>query len=173
VQFRLVSLITTSHPSDRRRGQERRAGALRALLAGHWWRRRRGGRRSHDAHPAGRDWHAAHWLGVAVLLLLLSFADAILTLTLMRHGAVEANPLMAPLIEGGGPAFAYWKLGLTAAGVVVLTALAHIRLFGWMPTGCVLYLVLLGYVCLIAYEWQLLHHYGTSVVYSGAAVPLH
>jgi Domain of unknown function (DUF5658) len=142
------------------------------LLAGHWFRRRRTERRLEDTHAAGLDWHAPHWLGVAVAVLLLSIADAFMTLTLMRHGAEEANPLMAPLISGGGPAFAYWKLGLTAFGVVVLTILARVRLFRVVPAGCVLYLILAGYICLVVYEWQLLHHYGTDFISYWGPVPL-
>jgi Domain of unknown function (DUF5658) len=136
-------------------------------------RRRRGGRRPDDMHLAGRDWHAAHWLGAAVLVLLLSITDALMTLTLMRHGAEEANPLMAPLIAGGGPAFAYWKLGLTIAGIVVLVVMARVRLFGLIPTGWFLYLAAAGYMVLVAYEWYLLHHYGTAIVSYWRAVPLH
>jgi len=142
-------------------------------MAGHWMRRRRAERRTDEAHPAGRDWHASHWLGASVAVLLLSIADAFMTLTLMRHGAQEANPLMAPLISGGGPGFAYWKLGLTVFGVVVLSILARVRLFGLIPAGWFLYLVLAGYICLVAYEWRLLHQYGTGVVSYWGAVPLH
>ncbi len=135
-------------------------------------RRRRQGRRVTDMHAAGRDWHAAHWLGAAVLILLLSAADAFLTLTLMRHGAEEANPLMEPLINGGGPAFAYWKVGLTAFGVLVLTAMARVRLFGVIPVGWILYLVAAGYIVLVTYELHLLHHYGTDFISYWLPVPL-
>jgi hypothetical protein len=126
-------------------------------------------------HAAGRDWHDAHWLGAAVLILLLSTADALLTLTLMRHGAEEANPFMEPLIAGGGAGFAYWKMGLTAFGVIVLTAMARIRLFGVIPVGWVLYLIAAGYIVLVAYELRLLHlsHlYGTDFVSYWRTVPL-
>jgi hypothetical protein len=111
-------------------------------------------------------------LGAAVVILLLSISDAFLTLTLMRHGAEEANPFMAPLIDGGGPAFAYWKVGLTAFGVVVLTAMARIRLFRLIPVGWVLYLVAAGYIVLVAYELRLLHEYGTDFVSYWLPVPL-
>lgn len=166
------ALISTHDPLNRRSGRERRKRTLHGLLAGHWLRRRREGRRGTE-NAAMLDWHSAHRLGVAILVLLLSVGDAFMTLTLMRHGANEANPLMAPLIEGGGPGFAYWKLGLTAFGVVVLTALARVRLLGVIPAACLLYLVLFGYVGLIAYEWHLLHRYGTDVVSSWGVVPLH
>lgn len=119
------------------------------------------------------DWHSAHWLGVCVLVLLLSILDAFLTLTLIRHGGTELNPFMAPLIDGGGPSFAYWKMGLTATGVLVLTAFAHVRLFGRVPAGCLLYLVLLGYLVLIGYEWHLLHRVETHFVSYRIGHPLH
>ncbi len=169
----VVSSISTPHPIERRSGRERRLQPLRGLVAGHWLRRRHGGRRDDDAHAAARDWHSSHWLAVAVLILALSVVDALMTLTLMRHGAQEINPFMAPLIEGGGPAFAWWKVGLTAFGVVVLTALAHIRLFGRIPAGCILYVVLLGYLVLIAYEWHLLLHPASEFVSSRLSHPLH
>jgi Domain of unknown function (DUF5658) len=142
-------------------------------MAGHWMRRRFGGRRGDDMHLAGLDWHDAHWLGAAVLVILLSITDAFMTLTLMRHGAQEVNPMMAPLIAGGGPAFAYWKLGLTIFGVFVLVALARVRLFGFIPTGWFLYLAAVGYIVLVAYEWYLLHHHATDDVSYWRAVPLH
>jgi hypothetical protein len=130
---------------------------------GHWIRRRRSVRRDGDQHGVAIDWHSAHWLGAGILVLLLSVADAFLTLTLLRHGAHEANPLMAHAL-GAGRAFAYWKLALTSVGVVVLVSLARIRLFGLIPAGALLYLVLACYIGLIAYEWQLLVRLGTDVI---------
>jgi hypothetical protein len=145
---------------------------LHALLAGHWMRRRRDGRRVDDQHAAGLDWHDAHWLGAALVVLLLSILDAFMTITLMNHGAVEANPLMAPLVQGGSAAFAYWKVGLTAAGVLVLTAFARFRLFRIIPVGLVLYLLGAGYMVLIVYEFQMLGRYEAELVSYWRAVPL-
>jgi hypothetical protein len=135
-------------------------------------RRRRSGRRAGESLAAGLDWHDAHWLGAALLVLLLSIADAFMTITLLRHGASEANPLMAPLLQGSGPAFAYWKVGLTAFGVLVLTAFARIRLFRVIPVGLVLYLVGAGYIVLVAYEFQMLQRYAEEFVSYWRAVPL-
>jgi hypothetical protein len=156
-----------------RRGSERRERTLHGLWTGNVLKRRRGGRRDGDAHPAGIDWHDAHWLGAAVLVLLLSVADALLTLTLMKHGAREVNPVMAPLVVGDGRSFAFWKLGLTIAGVVTLVVLARVRLFGLVPAGVILYLVLVAYMVLVGYEWYLLTHGVPSVVSSLSGIPLH
>jgi Domain of unknown function (DUF5658) len=143
------------------------------LWKGNLLRRRRGGRRRGDAHPAGIDWHDAHWLGAAVLVLLLCICDAVLTLTLMKHGAREVNPLMAPLVIGDGRGFTYWKIGLTIMGVVVLVVLARARLFGLVPAGVLLYLVLALYIVLVAYELRLLAQDATGFVSYWLGIPLH
>jgi hypothetical protein len=103
------------------------------------------------------DWFHAQWLGVGIGILLLCATDAILTLTLISHGAVEINPLMAPLVKGSGHSFGYWKIGLTAMGVLVLTLLARVRFWG-KTVGTILYLVLAGYAVLVGYELFLLRN---------------
>lgn len=102
------------------------------------------------------DWHDARWLAVTICILLLSAADAVLTLALIELGATEANPLMEPLVIGSTRSFAWWKLGLTAVGVVVLALLARLKVFGHLPVSAILYLVLALYCVLIAYEFWLL-----------------
>jgi hypothetical protein len=76
---------------------------------------------------------------------------------LISHGADEVNPLMDPLVRGSGHSFAYWKFGLTAVGVVVLTLLARLRYFG-KTVGWVLYGVLGMYCVLVGYELFLLRN---------------
>jgi hypothetical protein len=61
-------------------------------------RRRRPPRRLDDSRYQAVDWHAAHLLAVAIGILLLSVADAFMTVTLLSGGAVEVNPVMAALI---------------------------------------------------------------------------
>ena len=84
-------------------------------------------------------------------------ADALLTLTLISHGATEVNPFMAPLVSGSGRSFAFWKVGLTAMGVVTLTLLARLRVRGQL-VGHLLYLALGGYIALVSYELYLLRN---------------
>ena len=103
------------------------------------------------------DWFHPQWLAVGITVLLLSVADAILTLTLISHGATEVNPLMDPLVRGSGRGFAYWKIGLTATSVVVLILLARLRIWG-RAVGNVLYVAMLGYVALVVYELILLRN---------------
>ena len=70
---------------------------------------------------------------------------------------------MKPLVAGSGHWFAFWKVGLTTAGVLVLVQLSRHRLFGWFRVGILLYIVLALYAGLVAYEWSLLHRIGAQV----------
>lgn len=142
--------------SDRRRPADRRKRTLRALIYGSFNPRRLGSRRDGEQSFAAVDWHHPQWLAVAVLTLLMCVADALLTITLLQRGAYEANPLMAPLVDGSPLAFAGIKFGLTASGLVVLILLARVRLFRNVPVAFVLYGVLVAYAVLIGYELWLL-----------------
>jgi hypothetical protein len=141
---------------DRRGAADRRKQSLRALFYGSFNPRRRGSRRNGERRVAGVDWHDPQWLAVAMLIVLFSCVDAFLTLTLIDHGAYEVNPLMAPLVGGSALAFAMVKIGLTAGGVVLLTILARMKVFGRVPVSLLLYTVLLGYGVLLVYEFRLL-----------------
>jgi hypothetical protein len=142
---------------ERRAPQERRRSVLRALWHGNFARRRVAPRRHTERHVVVTDWFQSHWLAVTMLILLLCSADALLTLTLIARGGQELNPFMDPLVQGSGHAFAIWKFGLTALGVVILTLLARLRVFG-RAVGTVLYMVLGMYVVLVGYEVFLLQN---------------
>jgi Domain of unknown function (DUF5658) len=139
-----------------RRRTERRTRVLRALLHGSVHPRRRGPRRAGEHAFGTVDWHHPQWLATAMLIVMLCTADAFLTLVLLERGAYEINPVMRVLLLGSGLAFAVVKIGLTAAGVVLLTLLARIRAFGRISVGALLYGVLAAYALLVAYELRLL-----------------
>jgi hypothetical protein len=102
------------------------------------------------------DWHEPHLMFLAIVILLLSMADAFLTLTLLLHGAEEVNPVMRFLIERTPRLFALTKMALTGAGIVVLVALARARLFRIFRISNIIHWCMLGYVALIVYEAWLL-----------------
>lgn len=140
---------------ERRRGPDRRRLTLRSFLKGGITPRRRGGRRADEQHlPI--DWHEPYLLFLSLTILLLSVADAFLTITLIMLGAQEANPLLAFVLNEHPELFAILKMGLTGSGVLVLVAVARARLFRIMRVGVVLQGVFVAYVALIAYEWWLL-----------------
>jgi hypothetical protein len=147
--------LAVAGPVERRRGPDRRRLTLRTFLRGGITPRRRAGRRADEQHlPI--DWHGPYLLFLSVMILLLSVADAFLTITLIMGGATEANPVMAFILYSHPEYFALLKMGLTGSGVLVLVAVARTRLFRVMRVGVVLQGVFVAYVALIAYEWWLL-----------------
>lgn len=141
---------------ERRRGPDRRRTTLRSFIQGGFTPRRRGGRRAGEQHlPV--DWHEPYLLFLSLMILLLSVADAFLTLTLLTVGATEANPFMAFILNDHPHLFAVVKMGFTGVGVLVLVAVARARLFRIMRVGMVLQGLFVAYVALIIYEWRLLH----------------
>jgi hypothetical protein len=142
---------------------ERRVRADRRLRR--WWsvcygsfnpRRRMPARRLDDSrfHPV--DWYAAHLLAVAVGILLLSAGDALLTTTLLLHGAAEINPIMAVLVYRSVAVFAALKMAMTGASIVLMVFLARYRFMRVIRVELVMYAVLMIYAGLISYElWML------------------
>jgi len=141
---------------ERRAGRDRRRTTLRSFVQGGLTPRRRGGRRT-DEHHLPIDWHEPYLLFLSIMILLMSVADAFLTLTLLMSGASEMNPLLAFVLDEHPQLFALIKMGLTGAGVLVLVAVARARLFRVMRVGTVLQGVFVAYVALMGYEWWLLH----------------
>jgi hypothetical protein len=131
---------------------------MRSFLRGGLTPRRRSGRRADEQHlPI--DWHEPYLLFLSLTILLLSVADAFLTLTLIMRGAQEANPFLAFILRDHPELFAVVKMGLTGTGVLVLVAVARARLFRIMRAGFVLQGLFVAYVALIAYEWWLLRNF--------------
>ena len=134
-------------------------------LAAYWhgarYPRRRAGRRATD-HRAVVDLYSPRLLIPAFAILGLCVLDAVLTVMLMKHGAVELNPVMAWFLPQNLMAFALSKLALTGAGLCVLVACSRMRLFRRIPGELVIYAVLGVYVWLISYELRLLELAATS-----------
>jgi hypothetical protein len=147
---------SVSAAADRRDDPDRRKRTLYSLVYGSFNPRRRGARRTDARSLRDVDWHEPQWLAVAMLIVVLCCVDAALTLTLIAHGAYEVNPFMAPIVGGSALTFTLVKVGLTGAGVVMLTLAARMRAFGKIPVGFLLYAVLAGYGTLVVYELRLL-----------------
>ena len=134
---------------------DRRALTLRTLFASGLSPRRRSGRRELD-HETPVDFHDRRLLVPVVALLLLSVADAFLTVRLMSIGAYEANPLLAFVLSEHPRLFATVKMGLTGLGVTLLVVLARARVFKVVRASAFLYGLAAAYLCLLVYEAWLL-----------------
>jgi len=143
-------------PAERRVAPaDRRRKLMFSLVYGGLRPRRRTGRRTGDRYRPIIDWHGPGLLVSSVLVLVLCVVDAFLTLWLITDGAIEANPLMAPLVHGDIRGFAITKLALTGGGIVTLVALANFRIFRLIRVGAVVHTILLAYLVLVSYELAL------------------
>jgi hypothetical protein len=107
-------------------GEDRRRKtipSLRYLVAGG---RRRGVRRVEDQQRIIiLDRYSPHLLATIVGILCLSLLDALLTLSLIEHGATEVNPVMAFFLDQGPLVFTSVKYLLTSMGVVIFLLVNH------------------------------------------------
>lgn len=138
-------------PDRRVAKTDRRALTLRTVLRSGLAPRRRGGRRAED-HAQPIDFHEPRLLIPAAAMLLLSIADALLTVTLMSDGAEETNPLLALVLSEHPRLFAAVKMALTSLGTVLLVALARARIFKLVRVSVFLYAAAAAYLALVAYE---------------------
>ena len=148
----LVCLIDDTTAVDRRSASDRRAFTWRTVAYGFVRSRRRGGRRAADGDALFLDWHHPWLFFLAVGTMVLSSVDAFLTLRLIERGMIEANPVMAGMLELGTGWFATSKMALTGGGILTLVFLAKTRFLNRLRTGLFLTVFFTGYCCLVCYQ---------------------
>ncbi len=95
-------------------------------------------------------------LAMAIMLLLMTIVDGVITVGLIERGCEEANPLMRVLLEHSTTAFFVSKYLLTAAFLPVALVADRYRLFGTpFRVGHVMPILVILYVILIAYQYTL------------------
>ncbi len=147
--------IQTGWCEERRSGGDRRRQGrihLRFMLFG--GRRVRGRRYEDRQRMMYFDRYQPSHFSIIVLILLFSVMDALLTLYVVHHGAVELNPIMDFYLGVGPYTFLFVKYGLTSAGVIILLLLKNV----YMQTirvhaGILLYFVLAAF--LVVFSWQI------------------
>lgn len=139
-----------------RRAGERRSAGLRSLAYGGVRPRRRAGRRDGDAQRVFVDWHEPRVLYLALAILLMSCADALLTLNILEAGGREVNGLMNWLISRDTGSFVATKIAITGSGVVLLVLAVNRHFLGRVPVIHLLRSFCFGYTALLAWELFLL-----------------
>lgn len=147
----MADKITDENTTQRNLG-DRRAFGWRTVMFGFLRSRRRDLRRTADADIVFLDWHHPWLFVLSVGTMLLSCADAFLTLQLIERGMIEANPLMAVILERSTAAFAATKMGLTGFGILTLVFLAKLKFLDRVRTGLFLTLFFAAYATLVCYE---------------------
>lgn len=130
----------------------RREFTWRTVLFGFLRSRRRAYRRDADDEVIFLDWHHPWLFFLATGTMLLSCADAFLTLQLIDLGMIEVNPVMKAVMEQGTTLFTSTKLAMTGFGILVLVFLAKARFLNRFRTGAFLTVFFSFYACLVCYE---------------------
>ncbi len=146
------AVVASSSGADRRAASERRAFTWRTVFFGFMRSRRHAPRRGDEGDVIFLDWHHPWLFFLSVGIMLLSTADAFLTLTLLQNGMIEANPFMASMLGQGGAAFAVSKVVMTGTGILILVFLAKFRFMNRVRTGLFLTFFFSFYCCLVCYE---------------------
>ncbi len=119
--------ITPSNLSERRSGKDRRARRWSNLI---WFlktgRRHRLRRKSDRRSLRLLDHYSPNLFYTLTLVLLLSVADALLTLWLLDRGANEINPVMAYFLQFGPSTFMMTKYILTAISVTIVVLFNYV-----------------------------------------------
>ena len=136
-----------------KRAIERRSFSWRTVFFGFARSRRLNLRRLDDAEVLFLDWHHPWLFFLAVGTMIMSCVDAFMTLQLLQHGMIEANPIMAAILEQGTMAFAVSKITMTAVSILILVFLAKTRFLNRIRAGLFLTVIFSSYACLICYEF--------------------
>jgi hypothetical protein len=138
--------------SDKRAKTERRETSWRTVFFGFTRSRRRTHRRLVDDAVIFLDWHHPWIFFLATGIMLLSCADAFLTLQLVELGMYEANPAMQAVMAQSTLLFTSTKLAMTGFGILILVFLANSRFLNRIRTGLILTVFFSFYACLVCYE---------------------
>ena len=138
---------------DRRAITDRRQFSWRTVFFGFMRSRRHAVRRDEDGEVLFLDWHHPWLFFLAVGTMIMSCLDAFMTLRLIDHGMVEANPFMAALLGQGTGIFASTKIAMTGTSILILVFLAKSRFLNRVRTGLVLTVFFTLYACLVCYEF--------------------
>ena len=141
---------------DQRELDRRRQPSLKTLLGSMIHGRRRDSRREDDHIDSYTDWYG-HWpFAATLIIILLCFADAFLTIVLLSKGAVELNSLMDWLIQKDTHMFAIVKMSMTGAALVVLVMHFNFRIYKYIAVRYLIYALVPLYSLLIFHELTML-----------------
>jgi hypothetical protein len=138
--------------AEKRADDERREFTWKTVFFGFTRSRRHNHRRTVDDEVVFLDWHHPWLFFLATSTMLLSCADAFLTLQLIDLGMYEANPVMQAVLAQSTLLFTSTKLAMTAFGILVLVFLAKSRFLNRIRTGLLLTIFFSFYACLVCYE---------------------
>lgn len=95
---------------------------------------------------------------LVLAIIIMSVLDAFFTILLLENGnVVEANPLMAALIEKDNLLFFHVKYLLTTLSLILLVIYKNFSIFGAFTTKHVIFFIFGGFILLNTYQlWMLI-----------------
>ena len=132
---------------------DRRTFSWRTVFFGVMRSRRHDVRREDELEIRFIDWHHPWLFFLSVGVMLMSCADAFMTLQLLERGMIEANPVMEAVLGQGTTTFAVTKMLMTGTGILTLVFLARAKFLNRFRTGLFLTFFFSVYACLICYEF--------------------
>ena len=138
--------------SAQRAENDRREFTWRTVFFGFTRSRRHAHRRLIDDDVVFLDWHHPWLFFLSVGTMLLSCADAFLTLQLINLGMIEVNPVMQAVLAQSTLLFTSTKLAMTGFGILVLVFLAKSQFLNRFRTGLFLTVFFSFYASLVCYE---------------------
>ena len=142
------------------RNQDRRKPSLKTLQGALTRRRRRNPRRENDHINSYTDWYG-HWpLAATFTIIMLCFADALLTMILLSKGAVELNGLMDYLIQKNIQLFTVVKMSVTGVALIILVLHFNFRIYKYISVRYLVYGLVPLYSLLIFHELNMLAQIG-------------
>jgi hypothetical protein len=147
---------TEQQSSSNQRLYDRRQPSLKTLLGSLKHYRRRHLRRDDDKQNSYTDWYG-HWpFAATLIIILLCFADAFLTIVLLSKGAVELNGLMDWLIQKDTHIFTVVKMSMTGVALIVLVMHFNFRIYKYVAVRYLIYALVPLYSLLIFHELTML-----------------
>ena len=143
--------------ADQRTELDRRQFSWRTVAYGFLRSRRHVHRRVSDEEVIFLDWHHPWLFFLATGTMLLSCADAFLTLILLSKGAVELNIFMDILIQKDIQLFTIVKMAVTGTALIVLVMHFNFRVYRIIAVRYVIYAFVPLYMLLVAHEINLLY----------------
>jgi hypothetical protein len=137
---------------NKREESERRDFTWRTVFYGFMRSRRHAHRRIVDEEVVFLDWHHPWLFFLSIGTMLLSAADAFLTLQLIERGMMEVNPVMNAVMVQSTTLFTSTKLAMTAFGILVLVYTAKSLFLNRFRAGAILTVFFSFYACLVCYE---------------------
>ena len=98
------------------------------------------------------NWYESRYLFLILSTLLFCILDAHLTTIILQHGGVEANPLMAILLQKNVALSLILKYVITALGLILLLVHKNFRIFGKFRVSKLIYVVFFIYFVLVITE---------------------